>query len=73
MIPDFGPYVAPDITPAALLSDRSPGRPAYDAASLRDAITMGKRPSGKALHYPMPRWGIDGKNLDDLIGFLLQK
>ena len=70
-VPDFGPYSAPDITALALLADRSPARAAYDAASLRRAITEGKNPAGKGLHYPMPRWEIDGKNLDDLVRYLL--
>ena len=71
LIPDFGPYTAPDISRRALLSDRLPMRPGYDATSLRRAITEGKYPSGKSLHYPMPRWNMSGKNLDDLITYLL--
>ena len=70
LIPDFGPYIAPDITRQTLLRASS-RRPAYDAVSLRQAITKGKSPSGKSLHYPMPRWNVDGKNLDDLIRYLL--
>jgi hypothetical protein len=71
-IPDFGPYSAPAVTRDALLAGNA-RRPAYDAASLRMAITQGRNASGRALHYPMPRWKIEGKDLDDLVGFLLDR
>jgi hypothetical protein len=69
-IPDFGPYTAPAVTPEALRA-AGPRRPAYDAATLRAAIVEGRNSAGRGLHFPMPRWDLDGKNADDLVRYLL--
>lgn len=69
-IPDFGPYTAPGIT-AAELRVATATRPAYDRRTLSRAVTDGLRPDGKRLHHPMPRWKLHGKDLDDVLDYLL--
>lgn len=34
------------------------------------AITMGRDPDGKTLHWIMPRWKMSEKDLDDIIEYL---
>jgi hypothetical protein len=72
-IPDLGPFSAPDISPAALAQPVEGRRPAYSRALLADALLNGRGANGRGLHYPMPRWKLDGKDLGDLTNFLLRK
>ncbi len=69
-IPALGPFTAPAITPADLAAPTE-RRPAYTRATLRAAITEGRNPAGKGLHYPMPRWNIADPDLADLVAWLL--
>ena len=69
-IPDLGPFAAPDITRASL-SSANARRAAYTPESLRGALLVGRNPSGKGLHYPMPKWKLDSRDLDDLVDYLL--
>lgn len=72
-IPEFGPYIAPDIT-AARLGQEIPGRrPAYDAASLERVLVDGITPAGKRLHHPMPRWRMADADMRALIQYLQKK
>ncbi len=45
-------------------------RPAYDANSVRRAITMGLDPAGRALDSSMPRYALTRDDLDDLVAYL---
>ncbi|HVT18856.1 MAG TPA: SCO family protein [Thermoanaerobaculia bacterium] len=45
-------------------------RPAYTAASLAAALRRGSDPEGRALDPLMPRYELDGPDLDDLIAYL---
>jgi cytochrome c553 len=69
-VPELSPFSAPALTAASLRAS-TVRRPGYDAASLATALTTGKTPAGKRLHYPMPRFDMAGRNLDDLVAFLL--
>lgn len=64
-----------DISPAALarpLHDERRQRPAYDAARLRRAITMGVDAGGQPLDAAMPRYGLSLADADDLQAYLAQ-
>ena len=71
-IPDFGPFTAPAITPQAL-REQTVHRPPYDRGTLSRAITEGIRADGRRLHHPMPRWKLVGKDLDDILDYLLHE
>lgn len=72
-IPDFGPYIAPDIT-AERLAQEIPGRrPPYDAASLQRVLVDGLTPAGKRLHHPMPRWRMSDADMQALLRYLQKK
>ena len=72
-IPEFGPYIAPDIT-AERLAQEVPGRrPPYDAASLQRVLVDGITPAGKRLHHPMPRWRMADADMQALIRYLQKK
>ncbi|WP_257385304.1 c-type cytochrome [Tahibacter caeni] len=62
-----------DISPAALLRplrDERRQRPAYDAARLRRAITMGLDAGGQPLDAAMPRYALSLADADDLLAYL---
>ncbi len=68
---------APALTPTALFGDDHGDdghgdHAAYDADSLRRAITSGIDPSGRPLDEAMPRWRMRATDLDDLIAYLRQ-
>lgn len=44
--------------------------PPYTEETLRIAITQGIDPAGELLEWPMPRWNISERDLNDLIDFL---
>ena len=72
-IPDLGPFSTPDISPAALSQPVEGRRPAYTRELLANALLNGRGANGRGLHYPMPRWKLDEKDLGDLSRFLLRK
>jgi hypothetical protein len=45
-------------------------RPAYDDRTLADALRMGKDPEGQELNPVMPRYFLDGRDMDILIAYL---
>ncbi|TDR39328.1 cytochrome c [Tahibacter aquaticus] len=62
-----------DIRPSVLarpLRDERRERPAYDAARLRRAITMGFDVAGRPLDTAMPRYGLSQADADDLLAYL---
>ncbi len=68
---------APALTVAALFGDDHgddghDDHAAYNADSLKRAITRGIDPSERALDLAMPRWRMAAADLDDLIAYLRQ-
>jgi hypothetical protein len=49
-----------------------PGRPAYDPARLRRAVTMGFDSGGRRLDPVMPRYHLQREDADDLLAYLLR-
>jgi len=45
-------------------------RPAYDDKSLSRAIRLGKDPNGRVFDLVMPKYALDKKEMDTLIGYL---
>jgi mono/diheme cytochrome c family protein len=70
---------APDITFSRLIDPQGhdheeTGRrhPAFNPETIKAAIVAGIDPAGNTLDEEMPRWtGLSGKDLDDLIGYLM--
>jgi mono/diheme cytochrome c family protein len=70
---------APDITFSQLIDPQGhdheeTGRrhPAFNRETIKAAIVAGIDPAGNTLDEEMPRWtGLSGKDLDDLIGYLM--
>jgi mono/diheme cytochrome c family protein len=70
---------APDITFSRLIDPQGhdheeTGRrhPAFNRETIKAAIVAGIDPAGNTLDEEMPRWtGLSGKDLDDLIGYLM--
>jgi len=71
LIPEFGPYNAPNISRMILTSELPPKRPAYNAETLSQAIIAGIGASGTRLHHPMPRWKMQQTDLNSLVEYLL--
>jgi cytochrome c oxidase subunit II len=44
--------------------------PPYTDETIKRAITEGIDPAGEPLDWPMPRWEMDERDLDDLVEFL---
>jgi cytochrome c oxidase subunit II len=44
--------------------------PPYTDETIKRAITEGIDPAGEPLGWPMPRWEMDERDLDDLVEFL---
>jgi hypothetical protein len=42
----------------------------YDLEAFRQAVVLGQHPDGDSLSRDMPRWQIDGEDLNDLFKFL---
>ncbi len=70
-IPEFGPYVAPDITPERLAVEIPGRRLPYNAATLRRVLVDGITSSGRRLHHPMPRWRMSDTDMQALVAYLL--
>jgi len=51
-------------------ADKHGDHESYNDASLREAITAGRDPSGKPLSRLMPRWRISEQDMQDLIAYL---
>lgn len=70
----MGSFSAPDISGKALFSAGSQksehDHPAYTSATLKRAITQGLDPEGQPLAFPMPRWSMVERDLDDLVSYL---
>ncbi len=66
----MGSYTAPDIRFRSLTSPGDMDHPPYTAETIKQAITQGVDPGGKALAWPMPRWSMSDQDLNDLIVFL---
>jgi len=69
-------FVSPSITyqnltdPAGMLEPDGTRGPTYTDETLKRAITRGADPNGEPLAWPMPRWQMSERDLDDLIAFL---
>lgn len=69
-------FVSPNITyenltdPAGMLEPSGERGPAYTDELIRQAITQGVDSEGKPLRWPMPRWLMSDRDLNDVIAFL---
>ena len=64
-------FQVPNITwPELTGQDPDMEHPPYTEATVKRAITQGLDPGGGQLEYPMPRWSMSQKDLDDLVSFL---
>jgi mono/diheme cytochrome c family protein len=71
----MGTFIAPDIRYKTLTSEEEHDQgqeehPPYTEDTLKRAITQGVDPAGELLAWPMPRWDISERDLNDLIDFL---
>jgi mono/diheme cytochrome c family protein len=70
----MGAFDAPDIRYQTLSGEEHGGdqveHPPYTEEALKQAITRGVDPSGKALDWVMPRWDMTDEQLNDLIAYL---
>jgi cytochrome c oxidase subunit 2 len=63
----------PDIRYHTLTSTEHGGEMGHDPftdADIRRAITQGVEPDGEPLDWPMPRWRMSERDLDDLLEYL---
>jgi mono/diheme cytochrome c family protein len=68
-------FETPDIryqtlTAEEMENEEEEAHPPYTDEDIRRAITQGIEPNGEPLDWPMPRWTISDKDLDDLLEFL---
>ena len=69
-------FVSPNITYQNLTSPEGMLEPdggrghTYTDETIKRAITQGVDPAGEPLQWPMPRWRMSERDLDDLIAFL---
>ena len=71
----MGTFTAPDIRYKTLTSEEEHGQaheghPPFTDETLKRAITEGIDPAGEPLAWPMPRWDMSERDLNDLIEFL---
>lgn len=71
----MGTFVAPDIRYKTLTSEEEHSQaheehPPYTDETLKLAISEGTDPAGEPLAWPMPRWDLSERDLNDLIDFL---
>jgi mono/diheme cytochrome c family protein len=66
----MGSFEAPDIRYATLVAEGHEEHPAYTDDLIKRAITEGLDPAGEPLKYPMPRWRMSERDLNDLLGYL---
>ena len=74
MMPEFW-LEAPPLTRAALFGDHEDDHgdhSAYDADTLRRAVSRGLDPGGGALSTTMPRWSMSDGDWRDLLAYLSQ-
>lgn len=63
-------FEAPNITWSALSMVGAMDHAPYTVETLKQAITAGVDPAGKALTAPMPQWRMSAPDLDDLVTYL---
>lgn len=71
-------FTAPDIRYSTLTDaghaesgeEEHEEHPAYTEETIKRAITQGIDPGGEPLDWPMPRWSMSDRDLDDLVQFL---
>lgn len=70
----MGTFEAPDIRYRTLTEGEHEGTPAehppYTDETIKRAITQGIDPAGNPLDWPMPRWRMSERDLDDLLDYL---
>lgn len=70
----MGTFEAPDIRYSTLTEaeheDDNEAHPAYTEESIKQVITQGFDPAGEPLDWPMPRWRMSERDLDDLVEYL---
>ena len=70
----MGIFEAPDIRYRTLTGgehdDAHAEYPPYTDETIERAITQGIDPAGKLLEWPMPRWRMSKRDLDDLLDYL---
>jgi mono/diheme cytochrome c family protein len=62
-------FEVPNITWAELTEEHM-DHPPYTEETLKQAITQGIEPNGESLEYPMPRWQMSDRDLNDLVSFM---
>lgn len=69
-------FVSPNITarnltnPAGMVEPDGTRGPTYTDAQITRAITQGLDAEGRPLAWPMPRWHMTDRQLDDLLAYL---
>lgn len=70
----MGTFEAPDIRYSTLTGgkhdDTQAEHPPYTDETIKRAITQGIDPAGEPLEWPMPRWRMSERDLDDLLDYL---
>lgn len=69
----MGTFEAPDIRYSTLTEgehDDAHEHPAYTDELIKRAITQGVDPAGEPLNWPMPRWSMSERDLNDLLTYL---
>ncbi|MFQ5855045.1 MAG: c-type cytochrome [Anaerolineae bacterium] len=70
----MGTFEAPDIRYRTLAEgdhdDAHEEHPPYTDETIRRAITQGIDPAGEPLDWPMPRWHMSERDVDDLLEYL---
>ncbi|MFQ5596267.1 MAG: c-type cytochrome [Anaerolineae bacterium] len=70
----MGTFEAPDIRYSTLTGgehdDAHAEHPPYTDETIKRAITQGIDPAGEPLEWPMPRWRMSERDLDDLLDYL---
>jgi mono/diheme cytochrome c family protein len=69
-----GTFETPDIRYSTLTEgehdDAHAEHPPYTDETIKRAITQGIDPAGEPLNWPMPRWRMSERDLDDLLDYL---
>jgi cytochrome c oxidase subunit II len=62
-------FDVPDITWPTLTGQYEDHQP-FTEETVKQAIAQGVDPAGNSLEYPMPRWQMSAKDLNDLVAFI---
>ena len=62
-------FDVPNITWLELTGKHTDHQP-YSEGTVKEAITKGVDPAGNLLEYPMPRWQMSTRDLNDLIAYI---